>query len=73
MVLPPEIMHQVNSGVNIAKMRREPKKYTVYEMDRQMMWREEKSLPSMKLSIELSWQVIQSRNSPSSLSNNLVY
>lgn len=48
------------------------RKYTVPQMDREMMWREVKSLPTMKLSIELSWQVIQSRNSPSSLSDNLV-
>lgn len=73
-VLSPEMMHKVKSGANIAKMRKEPKKYTVHQMDRQTTWRELKSLPSMKLSIELSWQVIQyKRNSPSSLSDNLVY
>lgn len=30
---PLEMMHKVNTGENIAKMRREPKKYTMHQMD----------------------------------------
>lgn len=45
----------------------------IYSASDGQMWREVKSLSSMKLNIELSWQVIQSGNSPNSLSDNLVY
>lgn len=72
MVLPPEMLHRVNSGAKLAKTRREPGKDSVHQRDRQMMGREVKCLPSMKLRIELRLAGNAVKKF-SQLSDNLVY
>ena len=72
MVLPPEMLHRVNSGAKTTKTKREPRKHTMHQRDRQMMGIEVKCLPSVKLRIELRLAGSTIKKF-SQLSDNLVY
>jgi len=71
MMFAPELRHRVNSGAKTAKRGRESRKHTVCQRDRQMMGREKKCLPNVKLRIEMTLAG-NTMKKFSQLSNNLV-